>query len=173
MLESIRDYHREKLLQEEQPAEEQEQEQQQIEYDSVSATLRVHDGTAQTKGTITGISRLFKVVSKVSFYCDHCNRLVEIDFPLPVLNIKDIDKKCNKCNRFTKNSLNPEHRNAITIELEDTETFNEIDRLPVYLFDKDTENISVNETVIIKGQVQIINDGKRMLMSLWRINQIY
>ena len=164
MLESIRDYHIDKLQED---TEKEEQEKQPIEYDSVSATLRMHDGTAWTKGTITGISRLFKVISKVTFYCDHCNRLVEIDFPLPVLNIMDIDKKCNKCNKFSKDSLNPEHRNAITIELEDTETFNEMDRLMVYLFDNDTENILVGETVIIKGQVQIINDSKRMFPCLY------
>ena len=37
----------------------------------------------------------------------------------------------------------------------------------VYLFDNDTENILVGETVIIKGQVQIIDDAKRMFTCLY------
>lgn len=160
MLESIKDYHIGKL-------QEEQQEEQPIEYESVSATLRRHEGIVRTKGTITGISRISKAISKVLFYCNYCKRLVEIDFPLPVLNKKDIEKKCDKCGKFSKDSLNPEHRNVVMIELEDTDTFNEMDRLSVYLFDEDTKNILVNETVIIKGQVQVISDLKRMYTCLY------
>ena len=133
---------------------------QKLQIISVSDVIRRHFGRYKVKGIIIGISKLFKMISKVGFYCDYCKKYVEIDFPLPVFTIKDIEKKCNQCQKFSKNSFNLEYKNAVAVELQDTETFNDMDRLPVYLFDNDTEGIRVGETVTIIGDIQIVNNRK-------------
>ena len=136
-------------------------------YEPVAVTLRKHSGKARPKGTITGISRLFKMISKTSFYCDRCQYMTELDFPLPKSNEKEIEKKCYKCNKFTKNCLNSEYKNAVIIELQDTDTFDDMDRLPVFLFDNDTERIRVGELVIVIGDVEIVNNGRLLYACLY------
>lgn len=84
----------------------------QIEVISVSQALRQNFGNVKVKGTVIGISKLFKMISKIEFYCDNCKKLVEIDYLPPVFDIADIDKRCNQCNMFKinkndKNKLNP------------------------------------------------------------------
>jgi len=113
ILESIKEYHRNILIQNKEAEEQQEQERRQhhwheyenednnnseqtIQYESVSTTLRRHEGTAYTKGTITGISSVSKAISKISFYCNYCKRLVEIDLPYSIVHKIDIEKQCDK-----------------------------------------------------------------------------
>ena len=135
-------------------------EEYEIESVSVAQALRRSFGTVKVKGTIIAISKLFKMASEVDFYCDNCQKLIEIDFPLPVFDIADIDKRCNRCNKITRNELNPLYKNAVIIELQDTETFNDMDRLSVFLFDNGTEDIIVGEPVIITGSIEVINNKK-------------
>ena len=126
---------------------------------SVSEAIRCHFGRKRVKGMIISISKLYKIISKVEFYCDNCQKFVELDLSPPSFNISNIEKRCDKCNKFTKNSLNFEYKNAITIELQDTDTFNDIDRLSTILFDNDTEGIKVGENVVITGNIEIIDNS--------------
>src|SRR5688500_11094365 len=98
-----------------------------IELASVSEAIRCNFGRKRVHGMIISLSKLYKMISKVEFYCDNCQKFVELDFSPPSFNITNIEKKCDKCNKFTKNSLNFEYKNAVTIELQDTDTFNDID----------------------------------------------
>lgn len=139
----------------------------QIELVSISEAVRSNFGTKGVKGTIIGLSKLSKMISKIEFYCDNCQKLVELEYFPPISNISNFEKKCDKCNRFSKNSLNPEYRSAVIVELQDTDSFNDIDRLPIILFDKDTEDIRVGESVIIIGDIQIINNGKKYFTYLY------
>jgi hypothetical protein len=107
------------------------------------------------------------MISKVSFYCNQCQKLIEIEFPFPVNDIKDIKKKCDQCQTYSKNEFIYEERNAVTVELEDIENFNQMDRLPVYLFDENTENIVVNETVKITRRMKVDSDGKKKYTCLY------
>lgn len=134
---------------------------------TVSEALRKHFGTVKVKGTIIGISKLFQVISKADFYCDTCQKLVEIEFPLEDFNIPKFERKCDKCKKLTKNAVNYEYKNAVIVELQDTDTFNDMDRLPVILFDNNTEGIRVGETVIIKGDIRIINNKKGLFTHLY------
>jgi DNA replicative helicase MCM subunit Mcm2 (Cdc46/Mcm family) len=47
--------------------------------------------------------------------------------------------------------------NAVTVEVQDSDSFNELDRLSAYLFNNDTEKIRVGETIILEGQI-VINE---------------
>lgn len=131
---------------------------------SPSQALRKNVGTYKVKGTIISTSRLFRMISTIQFGCNICQQLREIKFPLPVFDIpKDFMPICSKCNNImdNKNRLYPIHISSVTIELQDSETFNDLERLSVYLFDRDTEGIRVGETVTILGDTAILNFKKR------------
>lgn len=126
---------------------------------SIPEAIRCNFGRKSVTGMIISISKLYKMISKIEFYCDDCQKLTEIDFSPPVSNISNSEKRCDKCNRYTKNGLNFQYQNAVTIELQDIDTFNDIDRLSVILFDNDTEGIQVGENVVITGDIQVVNNN--------------
>jgi replicative DNA helicase Mcm len=103
-------------------------------------------------------------------YCDKCNKLIEAYFPEPVFAIKSEDRRCtnSNCQKFI-NSVNYDYCNAVIVELQDLEQFNDLERLSVYLFDKNTENIRVGENVIVNGQIQIneLNGKKKLFPYLY------
>ena len=125
-----------------------------VELLSVSQALRSHIGKFRVNGTITSLTKLFKMISSVEFYCDKCGKLNEINLPEPVFNIKSEDRKCPSCNTTVSN-VNYGYVNAVCVELQDRESFNDLERLSVFLFDKNTENIRVGENITIKGQIKI------------------
>ena len=61
---------------------------------------------------------------------------------------------CEKERRFIETKSN--YLNAVTAELQDIETFNEIERLPIILFEKDTKNINLGERVTVTGSIEIV-----------------
>jgi len=123
---------------------------------SVSEALRKHSGRFGVRGTITSLSRLFKMISGFKGHCDNCDEFNEIVLPEPVSSIKAEDRKCTNpnCQKLIKN-VDYNYCNAVNVELQDLEQFNDLERLPVFLFDKDTENIRVGENIIVKGQIRI------------------
>lgn len=137
---------------------------------TVSQALRQNLGTVKVKGSVIGISRLFKMISKVEFYCNYCNKLIEKEYLPPVFDIEETDRRCNECYKFRikdKEAMNPTFKNTVIIELQDTETFNDMDRLSVVLFDNDTDGITVGEIVVITGDIKIINNKKRYFTYLY------
>jgi replicative DNA helicase Mcm len=128
---------------------------------SVSEALRKPFGKVRCEGAIMGISKIFNMVSKVSFYCDYCQKLTEVDFTFPEFDEKYIKKRCDKCNKPTTNDINPEFKSAVIVELQDTNSFNELDRLPIFLFDDDTKDIRVGEKITVTGSIQILKNNTR------------
>ena len=102
---------------------------------NVSEALRRHIGRFRVRGTITSLTRLFKMILGFEAYCDNCNKLNEISLPQPVFNIKSEDRKCpnGNCQKRMSN-LNYNYCNAVTVELQDLEVFNDLERLSVYLW---------------------------------------
>jgi hypothetical protein len=102
------------------------------------------------------------MLSKVQVYCDKCADAFERNFnPIPVSNTKDIKERCEICERLIKScNIKPiEYKSYVTIELQDTNSFDDLDKLPVLLFDKDTIGIKVGENVEVIGEVKIINNN--------------
>jgi replicative DNA helicase Mcm len=125
---------------------------------SVSQALRAHYGIVKVKGMVTSLTRLFKMISGVKFFCDKCQKLVEITYPVPIFSIQKYGEKCIHCeSTVNMDKLNPDFVNTVCLELQDLESFNDLDRLPVFLFDKDTENVRIGETVLIEGKMHIDN----------------
>jgi replicative DNA helicase Mcm len=125
---------------------------------SVSEALRTHYGTIQVRGMITSLTRLFKMISGVKFFCDKCQKVIEITYPLPIFSIQKYGEKCTRCDTtVSTEKLNPDFVNTVCLELQDLESFNDLDRLSVFLFDKDTENVRIGEIVLIEGEMHIDN----------------
>lgn len=135
---------------------------------SVSEALRRHTGRFRVKGTITSLSKLFKMISGFKGHCHNCDEFNEIVFPEPVSNIKSEDRKCANpnCQRLIENA-DYNYCNAVNVELQDLEQFNDLERLPVFLFDKDTENIRVGENIIVKGQLRVDESTKAKARKLF------
>src|SRR5918995_2369925 len=74
-----------------------------IEKVSISEAIRRNSGTIAPTGTIIGVSRLTKMISKVQVYCDKCAEYSERNFnPIPVSDTKDIKERCDICHGLIK-----------------------------------------------------------------------
>jgi replicative DNA helicase Mcm len=128
-----------------------------VELLSVSEALRINFGTIRVSGMIISMSKLYKMISKIKFYCDHCKNLKEIEFERPATRVSKADCRCNTCDKPAYVIADYVYVSAVNVELQDIDSFNDIDRLNVILFDKDTENVNVGERVIITGDIVIRN----------------
>jgi DNA replicative helicase MCM subunit Mcm2 (Cdc46/Mcm family) len=137
-----------------------------IELISVSEALRRNYGRVRVFGMITSTSKLYKMISKIKLYCNQCNKLTEFEYERPATEIKYEDQICFGCTTSAgKKTLatvsDTDYTSVVNVELQDTETFNDIDRLSVMLFDKDTIDIKVGERVTITGEIAVIHkDGR-------------
>jgi replicative DNA helicase Mcm len=134
---------------------------QEFELVSISDALQRNFGRIKVQGIITSISKLYKLISKIKLYCDKCQYLTEEEFDVPISNLSDAEKKCRKCNKYIKNIADCDYVNSINLELQDTNSFNDINRLSVVLLNEDTKNISVGEKVNVIGNIHIINNNKK------------
>lgn len=134
---------------------------------SVSEALRTNSGRIDVGGMIISMSKLYKMISKIKFYCDRCQKLTEIEFERPTQKISNDDRKCNTCNEIVYTIADFNYVSAVNIELQDLNSFNDIDRLYVILFDKDTENINVGERVIVTGDIVIRKIGNNLFPFLF------
>ncbi|HET7284910.1 MAG TPA: hypothetical protein VFI70_09515 [Nitrososphaeraceae archaeon] len=76
--------------------------------------------------------------------------------PFIITGDKLENNKCYGCNKLTL-SAKLKHTTAVQIELQDSDNPNEIDRLTCYLFEQNTKGLKVGETVIIDGNICVIN----------------
>jgi replicative DNA helicase Mcm len=127
---------------------------------SVSEAQRRHSGSLQVQGMITSLSQLYKMVTVTNFECLYCGTAERTLHDIPVL-LPPIKTTCVSCDKNMMRSKSHEYVNAVTVELQDTDTFSEIERLPVVLFDNDTKNIHVGERVSVSGRLHVIQQKGR------------
>ena len=127
---------------------------------SVSEALREDAGTVRVHGMISSISPLCKMVTKVSGICPSCDIITATELQKPEFAFEQKDLEgCPNCGFSLV--LQYDYVNAVVIELMDSNTLSDIDRLSVILFDDDTLNILVGENVIVVGQIYIMKTGAR------------
>jgi replicative DNA helicase Mcm len=134
---------------------------------SVSEALRLHSGFVKVTGMITSLSQLYKMITSSRYNCINCDYQDTTTYEKPLLiPNKELKKRCPSCHETFE--ISHDFINAVTVELQDTDTFSEIERLPVVLFDNDTKNIHVGERVIVSGNIHVIlRKGKPFLPFLY------
>ena len=99
------------------------------------------------------------MISAVDIDCDNCGYHNRIDFsekPIFQSPIRNLHK-CPSCDAIDfALKLAYEYVSTVDIELQDPDKFNEIERLSVRLFEKNTENIIVGEIVTITGNLHVV-----------------
>jgi replicative DNA helicase Mcm len=141
-----------------------------VEKVSVLQAIRKNSGVVAVTGTIIGVSRLFKMISKVSTYCENCGINDEVVFnPIPIADIKSIKENCKGCGKHIPYyNIKPiDHKNTVIIELQDTDAFDDLDKLPVFLFDQDTNGIKVGENVEVIEEIKILESRFKYLPYLY------
>jgi DNA replicative helicase MCM subunit Mcm2 (Cdc46/Mcm family) len=139
---------------------------------SISEVLRMHEGNVRVKGMISGGSdKIEKMITHIWYSCGECDTSNELAdyretrprfaYEVPSFDLKE--KKCRmKCESF-RHELHEEPINAFRIELQDTDTFNDLERLPVVLFDECTKKVAIGEQVTVTGSIQKIKVKGRLL----------
>jgi replicative DNA helicase Mcm len=92
--------------------------------------------------------------------CTNCSYSYNIDYEKPEQFPKTVSKECPICKEQSI-SISHKYVNAVNVELQDTDSFSEIERLPVILFDEYTRDIHAGERVTINGKIYIIQTGKK------------
>lgn len=128
---------------------------------SIGQAKREKSCFVKVKGTIIGLTPVYNMIVSAELCCDNCGYDVNIDFEQPLFKMPYKDKsKCPFCpkGQNTGNSLCviPEYISVVDIELQDLETFSEIERLSVKVFEKNTFDVIAGEVVNITGQLRVI-----------------
>ena len=99
------------------------------------------------------------MISKIDLRCENCDYNTSINYPRPIQIHNTRDYKCESCESVFASS--PEYVNAITIELKDSDSLNDLDKLRVILFDNDTLNVPVGENVLVTGDITVDHTSKK------------
>ncbi len=129
---------------------------------SISECLRLHEGNVKVHGTIASISRLYKMIRSVTLECKSCEFIQSSEYPIPIDVPQNINKKCINCGgNYQEIEVKFNYINAVKTEIQDSDTFSEIEKLSCILFDKNTIDIQIGSKVKASGSIQIINRKNR------------
>lgn len=127
---------------------------------SISEAARIHDGHVKTKGVISAILPLTKLVKSFNYECQSCHQINELtgvrwaDGRPMLFQERKKPGRCISCGNdvFTSRC---EYVNAIIIEIRDLDTYSDIDPLRVVLFEEDTKSVynHLGEVVTVSGQI--------------------
>jgi replicative DNA helicase Mcm len=131
---------------------------------TVSQALRTNLERFQVRGQIATVTTVYNMVSAVNLTCSGCSNQWKVSYEKkPKFNIPDTNRiSCNGCkNEEATINLTPEWIPALDIQLQDTEKFNDIERLTVKLFGNDTIDVRAGEIILVKGYRDVIrrNEG--------------
>src|SRR5215471_11262082 len=128
---------------------------------SIYQALKMHEGNIKVKGMISaGSDKIEKMITRVFFRCGECdtsNQLADYRktrprfvYEVPIPSLRDLkEKECVQGCKSFEHELCEEPINAYRIELQETETFNDLDRLPVILFEDCINKVAIGEQVIV------------------------
>jgi replicative DNA helicase Mcm len=142
---------------------------------SVSDALRImpeaflnHSQDLRVKGIISSLRSVIKMISGEYGECPECGTYYDIKYEKPAFNVKPRSiTECTKLDSIEHKisggtiSLKKGYgfRNALIVELQDEDRFNDLEKLSVILFDGDTENVLVGERVTISGKIFVEKTG--------------
>ncbi len=133
----------------------------------VASAKRAKSGYVKVKGTVISISPTYHLIKSISSICEICGWQNKKEFKIPKFKVSFKEKiNCPKCfednNSVDTVNVSCEHVTVVDLEVQDLECYNEIERLPVRVFEKDTFDIASGEVVII-GNLHIVrkNDSTK------------
>jgi DNA replicative helicase MCM subunit Mcm2 (Cdc46/Mcm family) len=132
----------------------------------VSDALRAqHEEWYRVYGMISTMSTVYRMVTGQLFKCTNCGLEEHVIFEMalpqpPDLRTAGYSMKCSKCGgpRIPGSAV---YVPAVTVELMDTDTFSEIERLTAIFFGDDTKDINVGERVSITGILHVVQNRRR------------
>jgi DNA replicative helicase MCM subunit Mcm2 (Cdc46/Mcm family) len=133
---------------------------------SVGQALREEpDGTYTVYGMISTMSTVYRMVTGQWFKCTKCHGKEHVTFEMALpqpLDLRTVgySMKCSKCNGPHIPGA-ADYVPAVTVELMDTDTFSEIERLTAIFFGDDTKDINVGERVSITGILRVVQNRRR------------
>jgi len=139
---------------------------------TISQALRMHEGNIRVKGMISGSSaKVEKMYTLLGLRCGECDMINELvnyrdSRPRFAYEVPRIDLNKVKCVQGCESFKHEPHEeviSALRIELQDTETYNDLERLQTVLLGNCTMNVSIGEQVIITGSIQKVRVKDKLL----------
>jgi hypothetical protein len=144
---------------------------------TVPSAIRMDSGHLEIKGgMICGISdKVEKMIVSVFFKCGQkqCRTINQIrSYPRPMFAYEVPSRsskplECVKCGQECLREYDYDVINALRIELQDLDTFSDLERLSVILFGGHTNNVSTGEQVVVIGSIHNIRKSSRLLPFLF------
>lgn len=126
---------------------------------TVSEAITRHRGRVAVKGSIVvSISAPYKIITRSEVLCYNCGFKETKTYERDELQTQ-VKEKCPDCDHALFPG-NYDYINARTIELQDEEGADELDRLTAVLFDNDSRQRIAGERVKITGDIMIKRNGK-------------
>jgi replicative DNA helicase Mcm len=138
----------------------------------ISQALRMHEGNVKVKGMISGSSaKVEKMYTTCGFRCGECDKVNELvnyreTRPRFANEVPRIDLKRVKCMQGCESFGHEPYEeviSALRIELQDTNTYNDLERLQIVLLGDCTKNVSIGEQVIVTGTIQKVRVKDKLL----------
>ncbi len=128
---------------------------------SISKAKREKSGHVKVRGTIIGLSPVYQLIKSVKTECQTCSWQNKTNYKIPKFKVMVKESgncpSCSKDDGFSNTvTANMEYVTTVDLELQDMDAPNEIERLPVKVFENDTHNIAAGEIVNIVGDLHIV-----------------
>jgi replicative DNA helicase Mcm len=127
----------------------------------VSEALRAqHEESYKVYGMISSLSPVFRMVTGQTYSCSLCEREKFVEFGMPLVHPSPKYITCSVCEK----KMEPgdcEFITALNVELMDADSFSDIERLTVTLFEENTEGVHIGERVVVEGDLHITQNGGR------------
>lgn len=135
---------------------------------SVSDALRAEPGTSyKVYGMISSLSAVYRMVTGQKVICPKCGYGEEEKYEMAMPQPKTLRaRECPECETEMRGG-NYTYVPTINVDLMDTDSFSEIERLPVAFFADATRNVNIGERVSIRGKLHVTqNRGKGKLFQI-------
>jgi replicative DNA helicase Mcm len=130
---------------------------------SLAHAKRSQSGFVKVNGTIISITPVYQMIKSVTLDCTDCEFTKLINYPKPIFKFPYKDtSKCPISSRNSEHSSDNtviasyEYVPVIDLELQDLDTYNEIERLSVKIFGNETNDVVAGEKVTITGNLHVI-----------------
>ena len=136
---------------------------------SVNKALRLDSGYYAIRGIITSVTEVYHMVKSSSGTCYNCGTVNEgrtFEPPISYGEFKFKTKtKCVNCKEDVY--LKPINIPAITIEIRNPDSANDLEGIKVVLFDKNTNGVIAGEQIFVVGDIVVTENKGRGFSTIY------